>query len=124
MKVEDAVLLFYLPALPFSSMYSKIIIYSVLLQISSGHIQFAFGFACYSYSLAACLHDDTDAVFRAWTVLSIYFSWLPSNQDVGVVLLEIFVSFPLLLWRKFCNLRTDRTNRYCLTGLNIVLKTP
>ena len=45
MKVEDAVLLFYLPALPFSSMYSKIIIYSVLLQISSGHIQFAFGIA-------------------------------------------------------------------------------
>ena len=44
MKVEDAVLLFYLFALPFSSMYSKIIIYSVLLQISSCHIQFAFGF--------------------------------------------------------------------------------
>ena len=45
MKVEDDVLLFYLSALPFSSMYSNIIIYSVLLQISSGHIQFAFGFA-------------------------------------------------------------------------------
>ena len=64
MKVEDVVLLFHLPALPFSSMYSKIIIYSVLLQISYGHIQFAFGFAVL-YSLAACLHDDTDAVFRA-----------------------------------------------------------
>ena len=29
----------------FSSMYSNIIIYSVLLQISSGHIQSAFDFA-------------------------------------------------------------------------------
>ena len=74
MTVEDAVLLFYLPALRLALYIPRLLFILFCSRFPLATYNLHLALPCYSYSLAACLHDDTDAVFRAWTVLSIYFS--------------------------------------------------
>ena len=63
--------------------YSKTILYHVLLQISSGHIHTICIWLCkcYSYSLTASPHDDTERIEHYLDQVTLYVPFSCTNHD-------------------------------------------